>query len=95
MKSQSDGDGTHAGFLKAELALGFTFTSIASQRYETGFKEDAGRSMVNAEKAYETVSRFLLDPKHTNRLTDADIRDLTAELERLRGELTKLDGLRA
>ena len=93
MKTQSDGDGTHAGFLKAELALGFTFTSIASQRYEIGFKESAGKSIANAEKAYETVSRFLLDPKHTNRLTDADIRDLTAELERLRGELMKLERL--
>jgi hypothetical protein len=91
--TQSDGDG-HARFLKAELALGFTFTTIASQRYETGYKESAGRSMANAEKAYETVSRFLSDPKHTNRLTDAEIGDLTAELERLRGVLMKLEGLR-
>jgi hypothetical protein len=94
-KAQSDADRTHARFLKAELALGFTFTTIASRRYETGPKEDAERSIVNAEKAYETVSRFLSDPKHNNRLTDADIRDLTAELERLRGELMKLEGLRA
>jgi len=90
MRTQSDVEGTHARFLKAELALGFTFTTIASRRYETGPKEDAERSIVNAEK----VSRFLSDPKHTNRLTDADIRDLTAELERLRGELMKLEGLR-
>ena len=95
MRTQSDADGTHAGFLKAELALGFTFTTIASQRYEAGYKESAGKSMVNAEKAYETVSRFLIDPKHTKRLTDAEVHDLTAELERLRGELAKLDGLRA
>jgi hypothetical protein len=93
--TQSDGDGTHATFLKAELALGFTFTTIASQSYETGRKESAGKSLANAEKAYETVSRFLLDPKHTNRLTDAEISDLTAEMERLRGELMKLDGLTA
>ena len=93
-RTQADGDGTHARFLKAELALGLTFTTIASRRYETGPKEDAERSIVNAEKAFETVSRFLSDPKHTNRLTDADTRDLTAELERLRGELTKLEGLR-
>jgi hypothetical protein len=94
MRTQSDVEGTHARFLKAELALGFTFTTIASRRYETGPKEDAERSIVNAEKAYETVSRFLSDPKHTNRLTDADIRDLTAELERLRGELMRLEDRR-
>ena len=92
MRTQSNPDATHARFLKAELALGFTFTTIASQRYEIGYKESAGRSMVNAEKAYETVSRFLLDPKHSKRLTDAEISDITAELERLREELMKVEG---
>ena len=94
MGSLADLAGTHARFLKAELALGFTFTTIASQRYETGYEESAERSLGNAEKAYETVSRFLADPKHTNRLTDAETRDITAKLERLRGELMKLEGLR-
>ena len=94
MSTESAGDATHARFLKAELALGFTFTTIASQRHETGFKEAAEKSMMNAEKSCETVTRFLSDPKHTKRLTDVDIRDLTAELERLRKELMKLVDLR-
>jgi hypothetical protein len=94
MRTQSDADGTHARFLKAELDLGFTFTTIASQRYETGFKESAWKSFANAEKTCETVSRFLSDPKHTKRSTDAELRDLTAGLERLRGELMKLEDLR-
>jgi hypothetical protein len=95
MRIQSNPAGTHASFLKAELALGFTFTTIASQRYEIGYKESAGKSMVNAEKAYETVARFLVDPKRSKRLTDAEISDITAELERLRDELMKIEGRRA
>jgi hypothetical protein len=94
MSSQVDPTGTHARFLKAELDLGFTFTTIASQRYKTGYGESAGKSIANAEKACETVSQFLSDPKHTNRLTDKEISELTAELERLRGELAKLENSR-
>jgi len=94
MSTASDPERSHARFLKAELDLGFTFTSIASQRYETGYAESAGKSIGNAEKAYETVSQFLSDPKHTKRLTDAEIRDLTADLERLREKLVALDRCR-
>jgi hypothetical protein len=85
---------THADFLKAELALGFTFITIASHRYETGYGESAGKSIVNAEKACATVSRFLTDPKHTTRLSETEIRDVAAELERLREELLKMERLK-
>ena len=86
---------THVRFLRAELDLGFTFASIASQRYEAGFPESAGRSMMNAEKAYETVSQFLSDPKHSKRLTAADIHDLATELERLRKKIAQLERFRS
>lgn len=95
MISPSDPERAHARFLKAELDLGFTFTTIASQRYETGFQESAGKSMMNAEKAYETVSRFLSDPKHSKRLTAAERLDFTAELERLREKIAGLERFRA
>jgi hypothetical protein len=95
MSSPVDLTGTPARFLKAELDLGFTFTTIASQRYEIGYEESAGKSLVNAEKAYETVSRFLADPKHTKRLTDTEIHDLKEGLEKLREKLTKVESLRA
>jgi len=95
MSSQADLSKTHARFLQAELDLGFTFTTIASQRFEIGYEESAGKSLVNAEKAFETVSRFLADPKHTKRLTDAEIQDLTAGLEKLREKLMKLESFRA
>ena len=91
MTTPSDPERAHARFLKAELDLGFTFTAIASQRFEIGYKESAGKSMLNAEKAYETVVRFLSDPKHSTRLTNIEIRDLTAQLERLREKLAELD----
>jgi hypothetical protein len=91
MTTPSDPERAHARFLKAELDLGFTFTSIASQRYETGYDESAGKSIGNAEKAYETVFQFLSDPKHTKGLTNSEIRDLTAQLERLREKLIELD----
>jgi hypothetical protein len=85
----------HVRFLKAELDLGKTFTLIATQRYETGNDESAaGKSLANAEKAYETVSRFLSDPKHTKRLTDADIYRLTTGLHELRQELVRLERFR-
>ena len=87
----SDPADSHARFLRAELDLGFTFTTIASQRYETGHKESAGKSMMNAEKAYETVSRFLSDPKHSRSLTAEEIHKLTTELERLREKIAQLE----
>jgi hypothetical protein len=71
MTSPSDPERAHARFIKAELDLGFTFTTIASHRYETGYKESAGKSILNAE--------------------NIEIRDLTAELQRLREKLVELD----
>jgi hypothetical protein len=72
-------------FIKTELKLCFTFSTIAAQKYES-----AANSMANAEKAYETVMHFLSDPKHAKHLTDEQTQDITAELERLRD---RLDGL--
>jgi hypothetical protein len=94
MTTLSDPERGHARFLKAELDLGFTFTCIATQRYDTGYEESAGRSILNAEKAYETVVRFLSDPKSSKRLTDIEVHDLTAELERLREKLSELERFR-
>ena len=89
-KLQADSDLNRVNFLKTELALCLTFSTIAARSYETGNRESAERSMANSEKAYETVVRFLADSKHSKHLTAEEIQDLTAELERLR---EKLDGL--
>src|SRR6266478_4474364 len=77
-------------FIKTELALCFTFSTIAARKYETGNEESAAKSMDNAEKAYETVNQYLADPKHSKHLTGEEIQDITAELERLRERLDRL-----
>jgi hypothetical protein len=89
-KLKAEFDSNRVNFLKTEVALGFTFAAVAARNYETGNPEFAERSMANSEKAYETVTRFLSDPKHLKHLTEEEVRDLTAELERLR---ERLDGL--
>jgi regulator of replication initiation timing len=76
--------------MKSELALCFTFSTIAARRYESGEQESAKKSMANAEKAYETVIHFLSDRKHSTHLTAEESQDITIELERLRD---RLDGL--
>jgi hypothetical protein len=87
---EAQSDSNRADFLKRELALGFAFSTIAATNYDIGDPESAQKSMTNAEKAYETVDRFLSDPKHSKLLSVEQIQDMRAELERLLG---RLDGL--
>ena len=87
---QADLDGHWVEFMKDELALCFTFSTIAVRKYETGDQESAETSMANSEKAYETVIYFLSDPKHSKHLTAEESQDITIEVERLRD---RLDGL--
>ena len=89
-KLRAESDGHRLDLIKTELALCFTFSTIAARKYETGGRESASKSMANAEKAYETVLQFLSDPKHSTRLTGEESRDITAELERLRERLDRL-----
>ena len=55
---QADLDRHRVEFMKSELALCFTFSTIAARRYESGNQESGKKSMANAEKAYETVIHF-------------------------------------
>ena len=87
---QAASDQNRLDLIKTELALCFTFSTIAARKYETGNKASAVSSMVNAEKAYETVIQFLSDPKHSKHLTGEKRLDITAELERLRERLDRL-----
>jgi hypothetical protein len=50
-------------FITSELALCFTFSSIAVRRYEGGNCEAAEKFMAYAEEAYEAVIQFLSDPQ--------------------------------
>jgi hypothetical protein len=86
---QAESNRRRLSLIKTELALCFSFSTIAARKYETGNHESAARSMVKAEKAYETVIEFLSDPKHSKHVTGEERQDITAELERLR---ERLDG---
>jgi hypothetical protein len=87
---QAESNRHRLDLIKTELALCFTFSTIAARKYETGNHESASQSMAKAEKAYKTVAQFLSDPKHSKHLTGGERQDIRAELERLRD---RLDGL--
>ena len=89
-KLQAESAQNRLNFIKIELALCFTFSTIAARKYETGNQASAAWSMANAERAYETVIQFLSDPKHSKHLTGEDRQNITAELERLRERLDRL-----
>jgi hypothetical protein len=89
-KLQAESDRHRLNLIRNELALCFTFSTIAVRKCETENKESAERSMANAERAYETVIQLLSDPKHSNRLTEETIQETREELERLRD---RLDGI--
>ena len=76
-----------ASFLRTELELAFTFSTIAATKYDAGNAASAELSIANAEKAYETVDRYLSDPKYSQYLTLEEVNDLTSELRRLRDKL--------
>src|SRR5438552_2965019 len=78
-------------FLELDLDMCFAMTDLAATRLKSGNGEDAEKAIADAEKGYQTVSRFLNDPKHMSRMTADEIRRFTAELQRLR---ERLDGLR-
>ncbi len=78
-------------FLRTDIQVCFTFASLAETEHKTGHRENAERSLADAEKGYATVSRFLSDPKHAAHISPEAHQELSTELERLR---TTLDQLR-
>jgi hypothetical protein len=79
-------------FLKTDLRLCVSFSGLAAARLTMGNRESAEQAIAHAEKGYETISRFLSDPKHVSHLTADQVRDFKAELHRVR---ERLDGLQA
>jgi hypothetical protein len=78
------------GFLRAEMAIAFTFTELATTRYEHE-PQKAEHYVADAEKAYATLVRFMSEPIHTDHLPLAVHEELRAALKQLR---ETLDGLR-
>src|SRR5205809_603987 len=81
---------TRVKFLLTELAMCFTYASIATTRLEFGNQESAKRAIRDAEYGYEMISDMLADPKHVAHVTGDQIREFTAELQRLRELLDRL-----
>ena len=77
-------------FLRTELETGFTFATVAETERHIGDDAAATRCLGHAEKAYSTLARFLSDPKHAKNIDDAQHRELTTGMERLREKLDEL-----
>jgi hypothetical protein len=91
---QTQSDYNRVDFLTTELAVCFTFSTLAARKYATGNRESAETSMSNAEKSYETVIQFLSDPKRSKYLTIEEVHATRAELKRIRKRLDGLQQLR-
>jgi hypothetical protein len=79
-------------FLKADLAVCFTFAKVAETELGNGDRYVAAKAMSHAEKGYETICSFLADPKHVSHLTANQVQNFKAELQRLRERLDGLGG---
>ena len=89
-RTANETNDSHAGFFKAKLDLCFTFADIAETNLKIGHSKSAESAMSKAQEGWVTAQRLISDPIHAKRLTDEEIRDITAELERLRA---RIDGL--
>ena len=81
MNNQTD---HRAKFLQTKLSLCFFYVDFAARRLIAGNRELAEQAIGSAEKGYGELLRFLSDPKHGDQLTADQVRELTAELQRLR-----------
>ena len=82
----------HADFMNVELTLCFTFADVAETNHKIGHTESANSAISKAEQGYATLRKFILNPNHSRRLTNEDLRRITAEMQRLR---ERLDALQA
>ena len=80
-------DQTRIDFLRTELVTGFTLASVAETERQIGDETAAARCLELAEKAYSTLARFLSDPLHAKHIADAEHRELTTGMDRLRAGL--------
>jgi|ERR1700722_6340322 hypothetical protein len=86
-------DNLRIEFIKNELAMCFTFSVLASIKYEAGDHDLARQSLDHAEEAYAAAAPLVSRPEHSKYLTGAVIREFTRELDRLRERLDELHRL--
>ena len=87
---RSELDQRRIDFIKADLAVCFTFAKVATTELKIGDLEAAAKAIGHAEKGYQTIRRFLTDPKHVSHITADQVREFKAELKRLRQRLNEL-----
>jgi len=83
-------DRSRSNFIRTDLALCSTLASLAVTIFQLGKRESAEQAIASAEKGYETLSRFLSDPKHARHLTADEIKTFRAEVKELREQLDRL-----
>ena len=74
----SDQNATGIAFMRTEISVGLQFAKLASGAGDQ--REKRERSLANAQKAYDSLLKFL--PRLS--LTDAESRELYSGVERLR-----------
>jgi hypothetical protein len=87
---EAESDQNRVDFLRTDLRACFTFADVALTQLQIGKRENAERALADSEKGYESVSRFLSDRKHADRLSEEVRREFAGELERLRQTLDEL-----
>lgn len=71
-------------FLRTELSLSLTLVSLAETEFQIGNSEAAQRTIADAEKGYQTLSRFLDDPRHASHIPAVVMNELRDGSQKLR-----------
>ena len=87
---QAQSDRTRIDFLRTDLQICFTFAALAETEFEAGERDNAKRSLEDAEKGYATVSRFTTDPRHASHIPPEVLHELVTQLRQLREALDNL-----
>ena len=88
---QAQSNQTRLEFLHSELAICFTFITLAETERKFGNPEDAKRPIADAEKGYAALQRFMTDPKHALHIGDEERREITEGMQEIRKKLDSLE----
>lgn len=74
-------------FIRTDLQVCLTLTSVAETKYDLGNREHAARTIASAEKGYSSLLRFFSQAKN---LAPEAKKELQLTLKRLRERLDRL-----
>jgi hypothetical protein len=78
-------------FLDTDLEICFRFAALAETRIAMGHHELSRHSLLDADRGYRSVLKFLSDPRHNSRITAAEMDEFRNKLARLRKRLDELE----